>query len=105
MIQVSISEIKNRLSHYLKLVRGGEQVEILDRKIPVAKIVHISRAGGDEGETSWIKEMQQLGIVTPPRKRERRPQLLVARERVVSSGSGARQNVLAALLEERESGR
>jgi antitoxin (DNA-binding transcriptional repressor) of toxin-antitoxin stability system len=29
MIQVSISEIKNRLSYYLRLVRGGEQIEIL----------------------------------------------------------------------------
>jgi prevent-host-death family protein len=48
MIQVSISEIKNRLSHYLKLVRGGEEIEILDRKTPLARIVHISKAKRDE---------------------------------------------------------
>lgn len=104
MIQVNISEIKNRLSYYLKLVRGGEQIEILDRKIPVARLIHISQTGADEGEASWIKEMQQLGIVSPPRKRGGNLQLLAKKE-VISSKKRRKHDILAALLEERESGR
>jgi len=44
MIQVNISEIKNRLSYYLRLVRGGEQIEILNRNTPLARMIHVSQA-------------------------------------------------------------
>lgn len=43
MIRASISDAKNRLSHYIRLVRGGEEVEIRDRNTPVARLVHISQ--------------------------------------------------------------
>ena len=70
MIQVNISEIKNRLSYYLRLVRGGEQIESLDRKTPLARIIHVSQSANDENnETPWIKEMEGLGIITPPKKK------------------------------------
>ena len=48
MIQVSISEIKNRLSHYLKLVRGGEEIEILDN-VEIEEIVP-----GDSGTINLL---------------------------------------------------
>jgi prevent-host-death family protein len=41
MLRANITEIKNRLSHYLRLVKGGEEVEIIDRKTPLARIVGI----------------------------------------------------------------
>jgi len=69
MIQVNISEIKNRFSYYLRLVRGGEQVEILDRKTPLARMIHVSQAETENDETPWIKEMERLGVVTPPQKK------------------------------------
>lgn len=39
MKTVGISELKNRLSHYLEGVRSGEEVLIRDRNGPIAKIV------------------------------------------------------------------
>ena len=54
MIRASVSETKNRLSHFIRLVRGGEEVEIMDRETPVARIVHVSKSAGAEKEASWI---------------------------------------------------
>jgi len=104
MIQVNISEIKNRLSYYLRLVRGGEQIEILDRKTPLARIIHISQADAQDTETPWIKEMEQLGIVTPPKKKGFPPKLL-AKEELILTGKKDKASVLKALLEERNTGR
>ena len=39
MIRVTISELKNGLSAYLRRVRSGETVLVLDRKTPVARLV------------------------------------------------------------------
>lgn len=36
---VSIRELKSRLSHYLRLAKAGEAVEITDRGTPVGRIV------------------------------------------------------------------
>ena len=107
MIQVNISEMKNRLSYYLRLVRGGEQIEIIDRKTPLARLVHISQAESENSKAVWIKEMEQLGIVTPPKKRSCRPSFLtrLSDKREISKGTNVTPAVLEALLEEREAGR
>ena len=105
MIQVNISEIKNRLSHYLRLVRGGEQIEILDRQTPLARIIHVSQySNHKENETPWIKEMEGLGIVTAPTKKRYPPELL-DRGKMISTREKAEASVLKALLEERNTGR
>ncbi|HVH25776.1 MAG TPA: type II toxin-antitoxin system prevent-host-death family antitoxin [Vicinamibacterales bacterium] len=45
MRQVRISELKARLSEYLRAVRRGETIAVLDRETPVAHIVPVqSRA-------------------------------------------------------------
>jgi len=41
MKQVGIAELKSRLSEYLRSVRGGEVIAVLDRQTPVARIVPI----------------------------------------------------------------
>lgn len=41
MRQVRIAELKARLSEYLRMVRGGETVEVLDRDTPVAHLVPV----------------------------------------------------------------
>mgnify|MGYP006280815935 CR=1 FL=1 len=79
MLQANISDIKNRLSYYLKLVRGGEQIEILDRKTPVARIIHISQVKYQpEEETPWIQEAQDLGLISEPAKKRVEAELLNA---------------------------
>ena len=104
MIQVNISEVKNRLSYYLRLVRGGEQIEILDRKTPLARITHVSKAETVNRETPWIKEMVGLGIVSPPKK-EGFPAELLDREKVTLPRANGKTSALKALLEERNTGR
>jgi len=104
MIQVNVSEIRNRLSYYLRLVQGGEQIEILDRKTPVARISHISQVKPEKNHTPWIKELEQLGIVNPPNKADFPQDLLNKQELTLPCGH-ARTGVLKALLEERETGR
>lgn len=45
MKQARIAELKARLSEYLRAVRRGESVTVLDRDTPVARIVPIRRPG------------------------------------------------------------
>jgi prevent-host-death family protein len=104
MIRVNISEIKNRLSYYLRLVRGGEQIEILDRNTPLARMIHVSQADIENNKTPWIKEIEGLGIVTPPKKKGFPPELL-ARDKVILPREKGEPAVLEALLEERRTGR
>lgn len=39
---VNVAELKNRLSRYLREVRGGEEILIRARDVPIAKIVPLS---------------------------------------------------------------
>lgn len=39
MKKTGIAELKAHLSHYLRVVRGGEEVTVLDRETPIATIV------------------------------------------------------------------
>ena len=103
MIQVSISEIKNRLSYYLRLVRGGEQIEILDRKTPLARIIHVSQIKNAGKEAPWIKEVVQLGLVSPPQKGWK-PGEMMSKESLVLHNKKIKPEVLKALLEERNEG-
>lgn len=41
MKQVRIAELKSRLSEYLRAVRRGETIAVLDRDTPVAQIVPV----------------------------------------------------------------
>jgi len=43
MKQVRIADLKARLSQYLRAVRGGETIAVLDRDTPVAQLVPIRR--------------------------------------------------------------
>jgi len=104
MIRVSVSEVKNRLSFYLRLVRGGEQIEILDRNTPVARLIHVSQISSEADETPWIKEVEMLGIVASPRKKGIAPEFL-DKKNLIAAQREDKPDVLKALLEERKSGR
>lgn len=68
MIHVRISEVKNRLSHYLRLVRDGEKVEIMDRDTPVARIVNAAKFPITDRAASWQAELVPEGIITPAKE-------------------------------------
>ena len=63
MHEVNIAELKNRLSHYLDKVRGGEEILVKDRKKPIARIVPLaSGIDLDAEELELIAE----GVLRPP---------------------------------------
>jgi prevent-host-death family protein len=54
MKQVRIAELKSHLSEYLRAVRGGQTIAVLDRETPIAHLVPIG-------------ERAKLRIRKPPR--------------------------------------
>ena len=54
MTLVSITELKARLSHYLREVRRGGEVQILDRGRPIALLVGVP-ATGDENKGGRLR--------------------------------------------------
>jgi prevent-host-death family protein len=63
-MQVSIREMKNSLSRYLKLVQAGRAVVITDRGKPVAQLMPIAASASDE-EQEDIRRIQSLPWVRP----------------------------------------
>jgi len=45
MKSAQIAELKARLSHFLRLVRRGEEIVVLDRREPIAKLIRFSGDG------------------------------------------------------------
>jgi prevent-host-death family protein len=43
MKQVRIADLKSHLSEYLRAVRGGQTIAVLDRETPIAQIVPIRK--------------------------------------------------------------
>ena len=50
MKSVNIAELKNRLSVYLNEVKAGEEILVLDRNQPVARIVPLARSRDEDEE-------------------------------------------------------
>ena len=65
MKQVRIAELKARLSEYLRAVRRGETIAVLDRETPVAQIIPIR-------ERSALR-VRKPAPGTPPLSRVRLP--------------------------------
>ncbi|MBK7597744.1 MAG: type II toxin-antitoxin system prevent-host-death family antitoxin [Acidobacteria bacterium] len=63
MKTANVSELKSRLSSYLADVQRGEEIIVRDRNRPIARIVPLTRQGGDE-----IEEMALVaaGVITLP---------------------------------------
>ena len=96
MKNARISELRDGLSEYLARVRKGETVIVYDRDTPIARIEPI--APSDPNLPEWVREAERKGILSPPRKIGRPalgPPIQV----------DPRFSILAALLEERRTGR
>lgn len=61
MRQVPVSELKARLSQYLREVRRGGEVQVLDRGVPIARLIPISTEPTEEHRQRLIAS----GIVRP----------------------------------------
>jgi len=86
---VSIRELKNRLSHYLRLTKAGESVIITERGTPIGRIV-------PAGATVDVRidAMMQAGLVLWNRKK-------LSPIHPVTKARGAR-TVANLLIEDRE---
>lgn len=60
MTTVAVSDLKARLSEYLKRVQGGAEVLITDRGKPVARLVPVFRS--KTTRESWI-QMEKQGLI------------------------------------------
>jgi prevent-host-death family protein len=63
-MQVSIREMKNRLSKYLKLVQTGKDVVITDRGRPVARLTLVAHTP-ENAEAEAIERILALPWVRP----------------------------------------
>lgn len=63
-MEVSIRDMKNRLSKYLKLVRMGKEVVITDRGRPVARLTP-AKPTVEETEAEVIERIEALPWVRP----------------------------------------
>ena len=98
MKTATLTETKNNLSALIDQVRHGETILVLDRGRPVARIESAVTATSDaEGR---LARLERQGIVR--RARVATPRELLSREPPSAQGGAS---ALAALLEERETGR
>jgi len=62
MRTAKISELKAKLSAHIEFVKNGEEVLILDRNTPVARLVAVGPAGGEDARR---QRLIAKGIITP----------------------------------------
>jgi antitoxin (DNA-binding transcriptional repressor) of toxin-antitoxin stability system len=96
MERVTISQLKNSLSAYLRKVRAGETVLILDREEPVAML---ERVVGTDHVDGRLLRLEQAGVIR--RSATEHPREVLAETRPPRPGA----SVVEALLEERYAGR
>lgn len=98
MAVVKVSELKNRLSHYLRLVRRGESVLVSDRDRVIARIEPAGDLAPSGTNTArWLDDLERRGVVR--RGAGRLPQGWLGRRPEV------KVDIVGALLEDRREGR
>jgi len=70
MKRVSVTDLKNQLSRYLRLVKKGETVEILERSVPIARLEAV-RTGADAHVDAHLERLRRDGIVIAARAEAR----------------------------------
>jgi prevent-host-death family protein len=96
MEKATVSEVKNRLSAYLRKVRAGKTVLVLDRGRPVARIEPVAPA--DRSDDERLAELERQGLI----KRGRGNPLEALRRLPLPKSE---KSVVEALIEERREGR
>lgn len=99
MSSINISSLKDQLSAVLQRVRKGEEIVVMDRDRPVARLTPITHAAAGDA-VSQLRELQQRGIVLAASKA--RPTRRWIESHLVR---GMKGSAVAALLQERDEGR
>jgi prevent-host-death family protein len=69
MRTAKISELKAKLSAHIAYVKSGEEVLILDRNTPVARLVPLSRV---EDGNARMRRLIAKGVITPAKDPQNR---------------------------------
>jgi len=94
--RVSVAQLKARLSEHLRVVKGGGEVVITERGVPVARITALDTS---ERRATRRDRLTALGALRPGKGRVRRALL------DPPAGDPVGRDVLDALLAERDEGR
>jgi len=62
MLRVSVTDLKNKLSRYLRLVKRGETIEVCERSVPIARLEGVGPRPG-EGDDP-LRRLVKDGVVT-----------------------------------------
>ncbi len=73
METVGIKELKNRLTYYLKLTKGGSKIIVTDRGSPVAIIQSIDRVRNNTGLEERLASLAKRGMLRLPLKKGKLP--------------------------------
>ena len=95
MEKATISELKNRLSAYLKKVRAGHSILILDRDQPVAKLEAL---GSGTAHDEKLTRLEAAGLI-------RRSKAAAVPEALRAPAPAAARSVVQALIDERRDAR
>jgi prevent-host-death family protein len=95
MRSVNIAELKNRLSAYVTFARGGEEIIIRDRNLPVAKLIPFSPGDASEDE---------LMLVAQGKMRLPEAPIDVDELWKIKTGSVDNSDAITALLKDRDEG-
>jgi prevent-host-death family protein len=101
MKTVNISTLRASLSSILDAVRQGSTVEIIDRTVPIARLVPVEPATdtGNRRLPAWIEKLRRAGVV-------RVGTLKGVREIIEKRPPGpAHTGAVEALIEDRRTGR
>lgn len=101
MIQVNISTLKNQLSSILRKVKKGQEVLVMDRDRPIARLSAVREsdiAGNDE---QLLNELERKGIVR--RAEKPLPSAEWFRKHAIRLPEGV--DIVQALLDERKENR
>ena len=93
--KASISQLKNRLSAYLKKVRAGAVILIFDRDQAIARLERVEASDRLDDRTRRLEKQGVLRRASRPLRLESLPPM----------PSPARRSVVEALLEDRREGR
>ena len=61
MKTASVTELKANLSRYLRMIRRGSEVQVLERGVPIARLVGLGNAAAPEQER--LERLERAGVL------------------------------------------
>ena len=70
---IGIKELKNKLTYYIKMTRGGDNVIVTDRGTPVAILHSLDHIESSAGIDERLASLAKRGMIRLPLKRRKLP--------------------------------